>query len=59
MHDKQKDLLNHERVVKIHAPKRDNDEVVQPSEADPVFPLKVNTRSTRTAIAVRAGSIPA
>lgn len=40
MHDKQKDLLNHERVVKIHAPKRDNDEVVQPSEADPVFPTE-------------------
>ena len=40
MHDKQKDLLNHERVVKIHAPKRDGDKVVRPSDADPVFPTE-------------------
>ena len=40
MHDKQKDLLNHERVIKIHAPKRDGDKVVRPSDADPVFPTE-------------------
>lgn len=40
MHDKQKDFLNHERVVKIHAPKRDDDKVVRPSDADPVFPTE-------------------